>query len=62
MSISLSQSLRHDGMPTTTDPSVADLVIRSLAARGMSAWIAGVVEPSGDKDAARSYLVSDYKG
>jgi phosphoribosylformylglycinamidine cyclo-ligase len=38
------------------------LVIRSLAARGMSAWIAGVVEPSGDKDAARSYLVSDYKG
>jgi phosphoribosylformylglycinamidine cyclo-ligase len=50
------------GMSAVVDPSVADLVIRSLAARGMSAWIAGVVEPSGDKDAARSYLVSDYKG
>ena len=50
------------GMSAVVDPSVADLVLRSLAARGMSAWVAGVVEPSGDKDAARSYLVSDYKG
>ena len=50
------------GMSAVVDPSVGDLVIRSLAARGMSAWVAGVVEPSGDKDAARSYLVSDYKG
>lgn len=50
------------GMSAVVDPSIGDLVIRSLAARGMSAWVAGVVEPSGDKDAARSYLVSDYKG
>ena len=50
------------GMSAVVDPSIGDLVIRSLAARGMSAWIAGVVEPSADKDATRSYLVSDYKG
>jgi phosphoribosylformylglycinamidine cyclo-ligase len=50
------------GMSAVVDPSVADLVIRSLAARGMSAWVAGVVEPSTDKDAVRSYLVSQYKG
>ena len=49
-------------MSAVVDPSVADLVIRSLAARGMSAWVAGVVEPSTDKDAVRSYLVSQYKG
>jgi len=28
----------------------------------MSAWIAGVVEPSSDYDLPRSYLVSEYKG
>jgi phosphoribosylformylglycinamidine cyclo-ligase len=50
------------GMSAIVDPSIGDLVIRSLAARGMSAWIAGIVEPSTDKDAPRSYLVSDYKG
>ena len=50
------------GMSAVVDPTIADLVIRSLAARGMSAWIAGVVEPSTDKDALRSYLVSQYKG
>ena len=49
------------GMSAVVDPSVGDLVIRSLAARGMSAWVAGVVEPSADKDAVRSYLVSQYK-
>jgi phosphoribosylformylglycinamidine cyclo-ligase len=50
------------GMSAVVDPTVADLVIRSLAARGMKAWIAGVVEPSGDKQAPRSYLVSEYGG
>jgi len=50
------------GMSAVVDPSVGDLVIRSLAARGMSAWVAGVVEPSTDKHALRSYLVSQYKG
>jgi phosphoribosylformylglycinamidine cyclo-ligase len=49
-------------MSAIVDPTVADLVIRSLAARGMKAWIAGVVEPSGDKQAPRSYLVSQYGG
>lgn len=50
------------GMSAIVDPSIADLVIRSLAARGMKAWVAGTVEPSGDKDEARSYLVSQYGG
>jgi phosphoribosylformylglycinamidine cyclo-ligase len=49
-------------MSAVVDPSIGDLVIRSLAARGMSAWIAGVVEPAADKDSVRSYLVSQYKG
>ena len=50
------------GMSAIVDPAVGDLIIRSLAARGMSAWIAGVVEPSSDYDLPRSYLVSEYKG
>ena len=50
------------GMSAIVDPAIGDLVIRSLAARGMSAWIAGVVEPSSDYDLPRSYLVSEYKG
>jgi phosphoribosylformylglycinamidine cyclo-ligase len=50
------------GMSAIVDPAIADLVVRSLAARGMSAWIAGIVEPATDKDAVRSYLVSQYKG
>jgi phosphoribosylformylglycinamidine cyclo-ligase len=49
-------------MSAIVNPAIGDLVIRSLAARGMSAWIAGVVEPSKDNDAPRSYLVSEYKG
>jgi phosphoribosylformylglycinamidine cyclo-ligase len=48
------------GMSAIVDPSVADLIIRSLAARGMKAWIAGAVEPSTDSSAPRSYLVSQY--
>lgn len=50
------------GMSAIVDPSIGDLVIRSLAARGMQAWIAGVVEPSTDLQAPRSYLVSQYGG
>jgi phosphoribosylformylglycinamidine cyclo-ligase len=50
------------GMSAIVDPTIGDLVIRSLAARGMSAWVAGVVEPSSDYDLPRSYLVSEYKG
>ncbi len=48
------------GMSAIVDPSIGDLVIRSLAARGMKAWIAGAVEPSTDSSAPRSYLVSQY--
>ena len=47
-------------MSAIVDPSIGDLVIRSLAARGMKAWIAGAVEPSTDSSAPRSYLVSQY--
>ena len=50
------------GMSAIVDPSVGDLVIRSLGARGMQAWVAGVVEPSTDLNAPRSYLVSQYGG
>jgi phosphoribosylformylglycinamidine cyclo-ligase len=50
------------GMSAIVDPAVGDLVIRSLAARGMKAWIAGVVEPASDSQAPRSYLTSAYKG
>ena len=50
------------GMSAIIDPSIGDLVIRSLGARGMQAWIAGVVEPSTDLNAPRSYLVSQYGG
>jgi phosphoribosylformylglycinamidine cyclo-ligase len=50
------------GMSAIVDPAVGDLVIRSLAARGMKAWIAGAVEPASDLQAPRSYLTSAYKG
>ena len=50
------------GMSAIVDPSIGDLVIRSLAARGMQAWIAGAVEPASETDAPRSYLTSAYKG
>jgi phosphoribosylformylglycinamidine cyclo-ligase len=35
------------GMSAFVDPSVADLTLRSLAARGMKAWVAGVVSERG---------------
>ena len=50
------------GMSAIVDPSIADLVVRSLSARGMKAWVAGEVENATDSSAPRSYLVSDYKG
>ena len=49
------------GMSAVVDPSVGDLIVRSLAARGMKAWIAGKVEKAADLSASRAYLVSDYK-
>lgn len=49
------------GMSAIVDPSVGDLIIRSLAARGMKAWIAGKVEKAGEMGAPRSYLTSEYR-
>lgn len=49
------------GMSAIVDPTVADLIIRSLAARGMKAWIAGTVEKAAEMGAPRSYLVSQYR-
>ncbi len=48
------------GMSAIVDPSVADLIVRSLAARGMKAWIAGKGEKAAEMGAPRSYLASDY--
>ncbi len=49
------------GMVAIVDPSVADLALRSLAARGMSAWVAGQVYPRNGAD-PRSTLVGTYLG
>jgi phosphoribosylformylglycinamidine cyclo-ligase len=49
------------GMSAIVDPSIADLVLRSLSARGMKAWAAGIVEVSGDLASPRSYLASNYR-
>ena len=48
------------GMSAIVDPSVADLIVRSLAARGMKAWIAGKVEKA-DSGAPKSLLRGSYK-
>jgi phosphoribosylformylglycinamidine cyclo-ligase len=50
------------GMVAVVAPEVADLTLRSLAARGMAAWIAGEVLVSDDNKGVRSSLVSKYKG
>ena len=50
------------GMSAIVDSAIGDLVVRSLSARGMKAWIAGVVEPASDSQSPRSYLTSAYKG
>lgn len=49
------------GMSAVVDPSIGELVVKSLAARGMKAWIAGHVEKSENLDSPRSYLTSDYR-
>jgi phosphoribosylformylglycinamidine cyclo-ligase len=49
------------GMSAIVDPAIGDLVIASLAARGMKAWVAGHVAESSDADAPRSYLTSEYR-
>ena len=50
------------GMAAIVSPDSADLALASLAARGMKAWVTGVVEPSDHNDIRRSYLVSKFKG
>ncbi len=49
------------GMVAIVASESADLALASLAARGMKAWVAGVVEPSGFDENQRSYLVSDFR-
>ena len=54
------------GMVAVVDPEIADLTLRSLAARGMKAWIAGEVRSatvnSGSNQAsARSTLEGTYQ-
>jgi phosphoribosylformylglycinamidine cyclo-ligase len=49
------------GMSAVVDPTIADLTVKSLAARGMSAWIAGAIEVAASVDTPRSTLVSNYK-
>lgn len=49
------------GMSAIVDPSIGDLVIASLAARGMKAWIAGQVELNDDASAPRAALTSHYR-
>ena len=48
------------GMRAIVDPSVADLAVRSLAARGMKAWVAGVVSERMGSN-SRSSWESAYK-
>jgi phosphoribosylformylglycinamidine cyclo-ligase len=54
------------GMVAIVDPEVADLTLRSLAARGMKAWIAGEVrsnagDSSSNQAPARSTLEGTYQ-
>jgi phosphoribosylformylglycinamidine cyclo-ligase len=48
------------GMSAFVDPAVADLTLRSLAARGMKAWVAGVVTERKGSD-PRSTLEGSYQ-
>jgi len=48
------------GMSAIVDPVAADLTVRSLAARGMKAWVAGVVSERVGSN-PRSSLESTYK-
>jgi phosphoribosylformylglycinamidine cyclo-ligase len=47
------------GMSAFVDPAVADQALRSLADRGMKAWVAGVVQPRGGNSPA--YLAGSFK-
>jgi phosphoribosylformylglycinamidine cyclo-ligase len=49
------------GMSAIVAADSADLIIRSLAARGMKAWIAGAIEKSEKSDRGNSYLQSQYQ-
>ena len=49
------------GMVAIVDPSVADLAIKSLSARGMKAWIAGYIQSSQNSGAHSAYLEGSYK-
>ncbi len=49
------------GMVAIVDPSVADLAIKSLSARGMKAWIAGDIQSSQNSSAHSAYLEGSYK-
>lgn len=49
------------GMVAIVSADAAGLALASLAARGMKAWVAGVVESSGNHESRRSYLVSQFK-
>jgi phosphoribosylformylglycinamidine cyclo-ligase len=49
------------GMSAVVAPEAAELVVRSLAARGMKAWIAGTIEKSDSGASPRSFLTSDYQ-
>jgi phosphoribosylformylglycinamidine cyclo-ligase len=46
------------GMVAIIDPSVSDLAIRSLAARGMKSWVAGEVKKSDEN--IGSSLINNY--
>jgi phosphoribosylformylglycinamidine cyclo-ligase len=48
-------------MVAIVDPSVADLAIKSLSARGMKAWIAGDIQSSQNLGSHSSYLEGSYK-
>ena len=49
------------GMVAIVDPSVADLAMKSLSARGMKAWIAGDIQSSQNSDSHSAYLEGSYK-
>ena len=49
------------GMVAIVDPSVADLAMKSLSARGMKAWIAVDIQSSQNSGAHSAYLEGSYK-
>jgi len=49
------------GMIAIVDPSVADLAMKSLSARGMKAWIAGDIQSSQNSGSHSAYLEGSYK-